>query len=312
MAADAIEKALLICSTLPDFKITLSPVVKIARNQSLKNAISDPHNALVFIANPHGLHAKKIIEADSLGVKMIFSEKPVCTNLEDLEILKKIKTPVVVFHGYRYLWGPITAKTMIDSGELGEIISIEGRYWQGSEGARVRDPSLKLKRWKADPVLSGGQDVLIDLATHWMDLCLFLLPEKPNKTDIWMHYLDKKSHRDNHVHILTEGKTRSFGSVSKIFHGGVNNLEFSIIGTHGSVQWNFLDADTLKVGLGDEVILKYRSEKNFGTGLPAFHAAGWLEGYIEIIKQAFVNKQFNFHEALEAMSCILHADLRKS
>ena len=45
-------------------------------------------------------------------------------------------------HGNRRMWGPQTIVRMIAEGEIGDVISIDGRYWQSSAAqmATSQDP----------------------------------------------------------------------------------------------------------------------------------------------------------------------------
>lgn len=127
-----------------------------------------------MIATPHALHSKAILEADKSGFKLIVVEKPVAVSLDQVKSLRSVKTPVAVLHGYRQSWGIQTLKKMIDEGSLGDIISIEGKYWQSSSAQKALQ-GTKSTSWKNDPSLSGEADTLVDLASHWADACRFLM-----------------------------------------------------------------------------------------------------------------------------------------
>lgn len=133
-AAQALLKSLAVLKITDSFEF--EEAIHVKRDQSLKGLTKKEVFSLLIIANPHALHAPKIIEADG-EFNLIITEKPVCTSLEEIEALKKVKTPVAVCHGYRQSWGIQTLKKMIQEGALGEIISIEGRYWQSSTAQRA-------------------------------------------------------------------------------------------------------------------------------------------------------------------------------
>jgi predicted dehydrogenase len=176
---------------------------------------------------------------------------------------------------------------MIGSGEFGEIISIEGRYWQSSTAQRALT-SERTKSWKNDCQLSGESDALLDVGTHWVDAALFLMGEVPQSGSVWLSYAKAEAvHRDSHVHLNLQfsRNRRAMSSISKIFHGATNHFELNVIGTLKSATWTFLNPDEICIGQGSQKISVIRKSTELGSHQPAFHSLGWLEGYMEIIHQ---------------------------
>jgi hypothetical protein len=126
-SAKAILNSLAIIPNI-DSDITIEPIRKVQRDQVLSD-FNPCKNSILFIANPHGLHAKKVIEADTAGFTNIVVEKPICCSLNELEQLSSVKAKVAVLHIYRQTWGIQTLKEIINAGDFGKIVSIESRYW---------------------------------------------------------------------------------------------------------------------------------------------------------------------------------------
>jgi hypothetical protein len=80
---------------------------------------------------------------------------------------------------------------------------------------------------------------------------------------------------------------KSVGSISKTAHGSGNDLEIHVFGEKKSLSWRFLEPDQIVIGEGAKKTVLSRSEMSFGSEQWPFHGTGWLEGYIEIIKQYF-------------------------
>ncbi|HEY5038899.1 MAG TPA: Gfo/Idh/MocA family oxidoreductase, partial [bacterium] len=176
----------------------------------------------------------------------------------------------------------------LDAGEFGEIISIEGRYWQSSAAKKSLDQTITPHPWKNDPILSGGSDALIDIGLHWVDTAAFLMGEPAFHGTAWLSYANAEApHRDTHVHLNLRfpGGRRALGSISKTFHGAANDFEIHLIGTKQSATWNFMNPDGIWLGKGGSRIFLPRNENTLGSQQPAFHGLGWLEGYIEILRQ---------------------------
>lgn len=298
-----------------EFKF-LDPI-RVKRGEELKksNAFS-----LLVIANPHALHSERILEGDQKRFDLIVSEKPACVSLDDIEKLKKVKTPTAICHVYRQSWGMQSLKRMIDDGDFGEIISLEGRYWQSSaaQSALSRGPNYAMaSQWKNNSALSGPHDALIDITTHWADAALFLAQSPVVKTGLHLSYVNSEApHRDTHVHLnlAFENNIHALASVSKAVHGMGNYFEMNVIGSKKSATWNFQQPDQLIVGEGASLTTVVRKDSSYGSGQAAFHALGWIEGYVEILKQSLLHSLGlhhrpypTLHENLKMLEILLTA-----
>ncbi len=262
--------------------------VFIPRGKSFGDMAKGLENSALFIANPPGLHEQAIVQAEKAGFSAVFCEKPVCTDIEQIASLKKVKKNVPVFHVYRQQWGPQTIKEMILAGELGEIISIEGKIWQPSMAHRALEPSARPQDWKTDPKLNGNFGVILDLGVHWADLVSFLVGQTPTRAKGWHSKINNEPpYHDTHLHLDLEfpSSIKTFASISKVVHGATNDLEVSILGSKKAATWKFLNPDEIIVGKGRDRNIMVRKENRWGSRQPPFHGLGWIEGYIEIIRQ---------------------------
>ena len=318
MAGQAILKSLaVIPSADPD--LCVHPPVIAERGNPLARYVADDAPSLLFLANPSGLHAQALHEGASAGFKAIVMDKPVCVRREEIPELGSIKLPVSVLHGYRVAWGPRTIKTMIDAGEFGEVFSIESRYWQSSSAQMVLSSTPDKRAWKNDPRLNGPYDALTDLGSHVVDMILFLLGEKPQRTSGWITNRNSPApHRDTHVQLeLTfTGSRRASASISKTCHGFTNSFEFTVIGTRAAATWKFLNPDEIAFGAGNKSLTIRRESPNPTTGMAPFHGLGWLEGYATIIHRALRAASDlpsepvpTLMECLDVMDVLLNAQL---
>lgn len=257
---------------------------RLKRGQALPE-VSGP--SLLLIANPHALHADLILEAAKKGFTHVVSEKPAVVSLEQIDALRNLPLEVAVCHGYRQNWGPQSVRKAIEKGDLGQLICIEGRYWQSSAAAHAVTQRALRENWKNDPRLSGPHDTLLDLGTHWADMVCFLVGSYPSRSRGWMSYVNAEApHRDTHVQLeLDFGSVRTWGSVSKTVHGAGNHLEVVAIGSKGLMKWSFERPDELVIAVGKESRTAFRSvEQPAPSGLSPNHALGWLEGYVSILQ----------------------------
>lgn len=284
-SGQAIAKSLACLNLIrPELKIEMP--VWLDRGASLADERKKYQNAVLCISNPHGLHAEAILEADQAGFDAILCEKPACVNLEEVKKLRQVKTPAAILHVYRQMWGIQTIKQMVEDGKFGELISIEGRYWQASTAERAiqRGSAPSPKGWKDDPKLSGEYDTYLDVGTHWVDAASFLIGSSPARINGWRSYVNaESSHRDSHIQLSIDyPKGRAFSSISKTYHGATNRFEINVIGSKMSATWEFMKPDEIFIGEGRDRRVLTRKESILGSQHPPHHGMGWLEGYIEI------------------------------
>lgn len=101
----------------------------IEMSHDLEAVLADPKVQAVVLATPHTLHVQQIIAAAAAG-KPVLCEKPLTLNRADAEraVAACTKAGVLlgVGHDKRYLSSMRELKRVVASGELGEILHIEG------------------------------------------------------------------------------------------------------------------------------------------------------------------------------------------
>ena len=113
------------------FDVDFSRAQKTAEKWGV-NAYKELVNAdIISICVPDEFHTKMVLEAEKLNPKLIFLEKPVCRDLKDIEILKEVKTPVLVNYSRSFSKSFQNLKNRIISGEFGQYKSGIGYYGKG-------------------------------------------------------------------------------------------------------------------------------------------------------------------------------------
>jgi predicted dehydrogenase len=284
----AIAKSFAIVNILHP-ELNLQDAVWLKRGSTISEERKKYDRAILCIATPHALHASAILEGDRSKFDGILCEKPACVNSEQLQNLKQVKIPTAILHVYRQTWGLQTLKKLIDSKEIGDLITIEGRYWHPSLAERSLLSADKLfQTWKDDISLSGEYDTYLDLGIHWLDSVCYLVGSYTPVIQGWRSYINAaSSHRDSHVQVSLnfENQHRAFGSISKTVHGSANHFELNVIGSKKYAKWEFLSADEILIGEGRNISILRRHNRELGSKQDPHHATGWLEGYIEIAYQ---------------------------
>jgi len=134
------------------------------------DVIKDPRIDIVIISTTNDKLALISLLAVKAG-KHVLVEKPAGRNFKEIEDVIKFarqnKVMVKVGFNLRYHPALIKAREIVDSGKMGELMFIRGRY---GHGGRIGYD----KEWRADPKISGGGE-LIDQGVHMIDLCRWFL-----------------------------------------------------------------------------------------------------------------------------------------
>ena len=100
-------------------------------HESLDNLLADDDLDAVVLATPHTLHFRQILAAANAG-KHVYCEKPFCLSAdqaaEALQALAANGLKVAVGHDRRFYPNTVELKRMIDAGELGRMVQIEGNF----------------------------------------------------------------------------------------------------------------------------------------------------------------------------------------
>lgn len=125
---------------------------------------------IVIIATTNDSLAQISLAAARAG-KHVLVEKPAARNAQELDevIVASQEKDVQVRVGFNHRYHPalLKAREFADSGELGELMFIRGRYGHGGRIGYDRE-------WRANPALSGGGE-LIDQGVHLIDLSRWFL-----------------------------------------------------------------------------------------------------------------------------------------
>ncbi len=139
-----------------------------------QQALADPAVGAVIVATLNSSLAPVTLAAVRAG-KHVLVEKPGALNAAQLRCIQAAAEPagVRVRIGYNHRFHPALqkARELADSGVLGPMMFLRGRYGHGGRKGYDRE-------WRADPKLSGGGE-LIDQGVHLIDLAGWFLGDFP-------------------------------------------------------------------------------------------------------------------------------------
>jgi predicted dehydrogenase len=135
-----------------------------------KDAVTDRGVETVIVATVNAVLAEVTAAAIQAG-KHVLVEKPGAVSVKQIDELIALaeKHRVCVRVGFNHRFHPAIrkARDILDSGVLGELMFIRGRYGHGGRLGYE-------KEWRANPSLAGGGE-LIDQGTHLIDLASWFL-----------------------------------------------------------------------------------------------------------------------------------------
>jgi len=215
--------------------------------------VSSKEVEIVIIATRHDSLAEITKIAAEHG-KHVLVEKPGAKNSSELEtmisIAKKNSVKIHVGFNHRFHNSLRKAKEIVDSGELGDLMFIRGRY---GHGGRIGYE----KEWRSNPKLSGGGE-LIDQGTHLIDLSRWFLGELSDVEGFACNYFWNMPVEDNGFMILKTSENKvAFLQVSCT--EWKNLFSFEIYGKLGK-----LDLSGLGDSYGLEKITLYKMLPEMG------------------------------------------------
>ncbi|UPT71384.1 MAG: Gfo/Idh/MocA family oxidoreductase [Flavobacterium sp. JAD_PAG50586_2] len=201
---------------------------------SISSLFSDEKIELVVINTPNDTHftyAKLALKTQ----KHVLIEKPATTTPEEfqelLDLANEVDRKVFVYQNRRWSSDISSAKKIINSGKLGNIVEMHLRF------DRYR-PGISAKAFKETPIPSSG--IWYDLGAHLVDQAISIFG-KPIS-----HYRIKDTYRDNSqvddfafMHIAFPNKVNVFITTSML----VADAQAGIVihGTKGSYIKEFCD-----------------------------------------------------------------------
>lgn len=287
---------------------------------SLDEMLSDVEIDVVHLATPNHLHHPHAKTALLAG-KHVVCEKPLAmTSKESAELVQlaaeRNLANAVNFNIRMY---PLVhqARSMVQSGEIGELFILQGSYLQDW----LLFPTDW--NWRLEPDLGGTLRAVGDIGSHWLDLLTFItglqveevyadfktfhpVHKKPaNPLETFTRkiltpedYIDQPISTEDYATILLHYANGVSGvlTVSQVSSGRKNRLFYEINGSKSSLGWDSEKPNELWIGHRTEpnqTLLKDPSLLSPEARAVTSYPGGHNEGFPDTFKQLYA-KVYNY------------------
>jgi len=276
--------------------------------------LKDPKIDAVHVCTPNALHfpiAKASLEAG----KHVLCEKPLAVSVaqgrELVELARRTKLRNCTFHNLRFYPMVQQARQMCQSGELGDLLIVQGTY---SQDWLLYDTDWN---WRLVSAEGGPSRCLADIGSHWcdaiehitgkrissvcVDLATFHKTRKRPKAAV-ATFAGKTLRPEDYDEVLVDtedyaavmfrigDRTRGCFTVSQVSAGRKNSFRWEIYGTKSGLAWDGERQDELWIGqrsAPNQLLLKDPSLLNPKARTYADLPGGHSEGYDDTFKQLF-------------------------
>jgi predicted dehydrogenase len=255
--------------------------------------------------------AKEAMEAG----KAVLCEKPLTLSVAEAQELVALaarkNVANCVNHNLRYYPLVQHIRRMIEGGELGDVLIVQGTY---SQDWLLYDTDWN---WRIDSKANGALRAMGDIGSHWMDMIQHLTGLKITSlcADLQAFHKTRKQPKvaiqtfagktlkpEDYVEVPIDtedygavllrlgDRARGAFTVSHMSAGCKNRFSFEIFGTKCGVGWNQERQDELWIGhrnSPNQVIVKDPSLLNPKAAAYADLPGGHSEGYDDTHKQVF-------------------------
>ena len=283
-----------------------------------RSLLGDASIDAVHVLAPNALHYPMCRDALLAG-KHVLCEKPFTISVGEARDLVAMAARTglsnCIQHNLRYYPVVQQIRRMIEHGDLGEILIVQGTY---SQDWLLYDTDWN---WRVESHSNGALRAMGDIGSHWMDMIQHLtgLPITALCADLATFHRTRRKPKGSietfagkmlrpedyeSVPVDTEdfgsvllrlgARARGAFTVSQMSAGRKNMFSFDIYGTEAGVSWNQERPDELWIGrrnTANQVLLKDPSllypEAASYADLPGGHSEGYDDTHKQVFKRFY-------------------------
>ncbi|MGI6546341.1 MAG: Gfo/Idh/MocA family protein [Fastidiosipilaceae bacterium] len=250
----------------------------------------------VAITTPNDTHypiAKCFLEH---GIHVI-CDKPLALNADQgrelMELAKQQDLLFAVTYTYTGYAMVRQAREMIDAGEIGEIVCVQGEYPQEWLAVALSSGSSEQAQWRQDPKRSGASGCCADIGTHVECLIAQMTGLHPRRVIARFDRIPDSIALETNAQMMVEFEKNIPGMIwtSQIAIGHETEPYIRIFGNKGSIAWHHLRPWELRVTRLNQPPQTYTANRDYLypaakdlCRLPSGHIEGFYEAFANIYR----------------------------
>jgi predicted dehydrogenase len=283
-----------------------------------KEIAADKTIDAVHVLTPNALHHPMVMGLLEAG-KAVLCEKPLALSSKEAREMADLANQKglanATHHNLRFYPVVQHMRQMVASGELGEILVVQGTY---SQDWLLYDTDYN---WRIEEAANGKSRVVGDIGSHWMDMVQHLTGLKITEVcaDTQIFHRTRKKPKGSvetftgktlspsdyaEIPVATEdfagvllrlgGRARGAYTVSQVSAGNKNFFQVEIYGTKCGVKWNQESPDSLWIGhrnTPNHLIVKDPSllapAAQSYADLPGGHSEGYDDAHKQLCRRFY-------------------------
>lgn len=280
---------------------------------SVEALAADPRIDVIHIASPNAAHYEQVVACLDAG-KHVICEKPLAVSSEQSADLVRRAEDAGVVHAVcfnlRFYAHALQARSMVNSGALGDVKFLTGHYFQ--------DWLLRPTdwNWRLIPEDAGELRSVGDIGSHWLDLARFISGTRVTEVMAELHTFVPVRHRpvgpvetfaaadedadlvdvvmdsDDAASLMLrfEGGARGLVAISQVSAGRKNSVEFEVDGSEASASWDSEHPEVMLIGRRNrpnELLHRDPSLLDEAVAPHVGYPGGHVEGYPDTFRAFF-------------------------
>jgi predicted dehydrogenase len=282
--------------TAKELGISDDRTYKTFQEMAEKEAERDDCIDFVSITVPNHLHFQVARAFLEKGINIV-CDKPLCFSIDEAKELVELtrEKNVEFMVTYTYTGYPMIreARSLVESGELGDIRAIVAEYPQDWLADPIERTGQQQASWRTDPRYAGISNCVGDIGTHIENLVHFVTKQEINKLSARLETFVEGRKLDDNAYILLQYESGASGNywASQVAVGYENGLKLRIFGSEGSLEWFQEEPNKLfftKKGKPKQILTRaagylHENAQAFSR-LPAGHPEGYFEAFANLYK----------------------------
>jgi predicted dehydrogenase len=279
-----------VCSATKESRTSFAKQFGFIKSYDLEEFVAENKINTVFILSPnkvHYEHFKSVI--GKTGLKRIYLEKPVCSNLEEEKAIAGLiqnHSAIKIQVGFQFLFSATVRDMLVlwKSGKLGKPLHFDLKYWHSDY---LRKEYRDRRQSRLTPAPEGG--AMADLGSHSLSLLIAFLGSRLRITGALQggHFADVNEDSDLFSLInIYDDATGAVGSLSasRISSGTGDYFSVEIYAQEGALRYSTNSPDCFEFYTEESGIWNRRmvgsNYKPFSSFPSAHVPPGWLRSMI--------------------------------